>query len=348
MANFRAHNKDNYEVAKKLQLFGRPQGSTDAADWISFGSVKGVQMESEDERLQHFSNYLGARAMDREEIIERRYRLDFTLEEINVPNLKLALGRGFRSSADGTKDLAHEKTVVNPGPEGYIEIGLEDVKNLIVRSAGLEDPVTYVEETHATDSTEDTANNDFNNTTSPLTLATAVTDYGAITFVEGMFIKIQNELLRVTDVTGNSVTFSRGQLGTTNAVHANANSIFVSGGGDYAADLVNGDIAVLPGGDLEDENTVEEFHIFCEKEVNVEEFEAFDGQPIECELKLQYGMAGQVEKILGPFANCILKNNGPLVIGDGSEWAEIPMQAEIAINPSGSFGTIGAVKEDQS
>lgn len=268
MPNLRAHNVENYEVAKKVQLFVRKAGSVAAADWISLGSVKNVQIESESTPLEHFSNYLGRRAKDREEVIERRLRLDFTLEELNVPNLKLAFGRGFRDSEGGspTKDVKHETTVDNPGGAQTIDLGKTNIKNVIVRSVGLETPVTYV---------------------------------------EGV-------------------------------------------GQDYTVNLATGVITILAGGDLEIAGTVPEIHIFFEQEQDVEEFEMFDGEPIQCELQFQFGAAGQVEKVIGPCDNAYLRNAGPMVIGDGSDWQEIPMQAEVTVEANGSFGTVGVIKETQS
>lgn len=78
-----------------------------------------------------------------------------------------------------------------------------------------------------TNSTEVTAGGDFNNTTDPLTVIGAVVTYPAITFVSGKYIKIGTEILKVTLVAGNDVTFARGQFGTTIAVHANGVTIFV-------------------------------------------------------------------------------------------------------------------------
>jgi hypothetical protein len=350
MANLRAHNPDNYEVAKRLQLFARPHGSASAADWISLGSVKNVQIDSESTPLEHFSNYLGARAKDREETIERRLRIDFTLEEMNVPNLKLALGRGFRDSEAGpsTKDMKHDQTVTNPGAGGTIDLGKTDIKNVIVRSPSLEDDETY-DELAFTDSTDDAQGGDFNNVTNPLTVVAAVTNYAAITFVVGLLVKIENEILRVTAVVGNDVTFARAQLGTVAAAHADGTSLLV-GAGDYHVNLTTGILTILwaAAGALEDEETVPQVHVFFEQELDVEEFEIFDGNPVQCELQFQAGIEGQVQKILGPYTNCFLRNSGPISFGDGSDYEEIPMQAELTVKGNGSFGTAGIVKETQS
>ena len=70
---------------------------------------------------------------------------------------------------------------------------------------------------------------DFTNTTNPLTVSSAVTNYGNITFVSGMFLKIGTEIMEVTEVSGNDVTFQRGVFGTDISSHASgATKVFIS------------------------------------------------------------------------------------------------------------------------
>ena len=101
----------------------------------------------------------------------------------------------------------------------------------------------YEVEVVDTDTTDDTANSDFDNTTDPLTVTGAVTSYSNITFATGKLIRIENEMLRVTAVNGDDVTFSRGVSGTTPATHADANDIIegdgIDGGSTIAVGLVS-------------------------------------------------------------------------------------------------------------
>lgn len=69
---------------------------------------------------------------------------------------------------------------------------------------------------------------DFGNTTNPLTVTSAVTNYGLITFVSGLFIKIDDEIMEVTEVSGNNVTFQRGVFGTGIKSHTGAVNVFIS------------------------------------------------------------------------------------------------------------------------
>ncbi len=69
---------------------------------------------------------------------------------------------------------------------------------------------------------------DFGNTTNPLTVTSAVTNYGLITFVSGLLIKIDDEIMEVTEVSGNNVTFQRGVFGTGIKSHVGATKVFIS------------------------------------------------------------------------------------------------------------------------
>lgn len=81
-----------------------------------------------------------------------------------------------------------------------------------------------------TDSTDDTDNGDFDNVDSPLTVVDAVTSYPGCTFAVGTLIRIENEILRVSAVEGDDVTFLRAQSATTAAAHADASDIFIGNG----------------------------------------------------------------------------------------------------------------------
>lgn len=87
---------------------------------------------------------------------------------------------------------------------------------------------TYEVEIVNTDSLDDTAKGDFNNTTDALTVLGAVVTYSNITFTPGLFIKIGTEIMEVTSVDGNDVIFDRGVFGTTTATHADGTAIFTT------------------------------------------------------------------------------------------------------------------------
>ena len=84
------------------------------------------------------------------------------------------------------------------------------------------------------DSGDDTAGGLWNNITDPLTVAMPSATYpvigvgGTDPLTVGEYIYIGTELLLVTVIAGNNVTFARGQLGSTTAAHADAVSIFNS------------------------------------------------------------------------------------------------------------------------
>jgi len=81
-----------------------------------------------------------------------------------------------------------------------------------------------------TDSSDDTSGGDFNNTTDPLEVELDATAYsnlsGALSV--GDLIRIENEIMKVTNVRSLFVRFARGRCGTTAATHADAQSIYTS------------------------------------------------------------------------------------------------------------------------
>lgn len=81
-----------------------------------------------------------------------------------------------------------------------------------------------------TDSTDNTAGGDFNNTTNPLVLANAGADYPNVGWGAGKLIRIESEIMRVESINGNRVRLKRGDSGTTIATHANALDIFKGDG----------------------------------------------------------------------------------------------------------------------
>lgn len=87
------------------------------------------------------------------------------------------------------------------------------------------------------DTTDDTGTaGDFNNTTDPLTVNMTVALYAAMApggtdeVAVGDLYRIGDEMLEVTSITGQYVTFIRGISGTTNAVHANSQTIYEGDG----------------------------------------------------------------------------------------------------------------------
>jgi hypothetical protein len=96
-----------------------------------------------------------------------------------------------------------------------------------------------------TSSGNSSAGGDFNNITSPLTVTGAVVTYPGVTFSTGKLIRIESEILRVSAVAGNDVTFLRGQSNTSAAAHANGNTLFKSTGGPSGSNIAVGLVATL-------------------------------------------------------------------------------------------------------
>ncbi len=96
-----------------------------------------------------------------------------------------------------------------------------------------------------TDSTDDTANDNFNNITNPLVVGDAVANYPECDLSVGMLVRIQNEILRVTANDGTDVTFQRGVSGTTTATHADGQNIYVGDGIDPGSTIAVGLVTTL-------------------------------------------------------------------------------------------------------
>lgn len=97
-----------------------------------------------------------------------------------------------------------------------------------------------------TDTTADTANSDFDNTTSPLTLADYATDYAADAAVAvGDLRRWENEIVRCAASSGNSRTFERGVSGTTIATHADGVNIYKGDGIDPGSTIALGLVTTL-------------------------------------------------------------------------------------------------------
>jgi len=100
----------------------------------------------------------------------------------------------------------------------------------------------------------DTSNGtDFNNIIDPLTVINAVITYPGVTFAVGLLVRLESEIMAVTGIAGNDVTFDRGVDGTTTVAHL-AVAIF-EGAGTIGTDFTNttdplavtGAVAAYPG-----------------------------------------------------------------------------------------------------
>jgi hypothetical protein len=105
----------------------------------------------------------------------------------------------------------------------------------------------YEVEVVNTASGNNTAGGDFNSVTSPLTVNNAVTTYPGVAFAPGKLIRIQSEIMRVSGVAGNNVTFLRAQSNTAVAAHPNGNGIF-KGNGTTGSNIAVGLVTTLTAG----------------------------------------------------------------------------------------------------
>jgi hypothetical protein len=343
-ANVRTSDPRNYQLPGSVSLWFRSRGTT--GPWDDLGNVINPNIEQLLEELEHFSQRRGLRAKDKEVISQREAQLKFSIDEFNVENLRKAFGQP-ESEEVGSYTAHFNKVAVNPGANGTVNLGQTAVSAVAVRGVGLETPAEYVEETMATDSTDDTQGGDFNNTTAPLTVTGAVTNYPNITFVVGLLLKLENEILRVTAVNGNDVTFARAQFGTTAAAHANGVSVFVStADGDYLVDYANGRVHPLSLGELADPEDVEELHVYFEKVVDTKKFSIFPGATFEGQAKFQVFTPGGLKYAI-EFRSVVIRSDGAFAIGDGTAWQEVPLRMDALQDEDGELGTLHVLDEDE-
>jgi len=132
---------------------------------------------------------------------------------------------------------------VNPGAEAVNVLAVAaDVSETETVTIG--DDVYEVEIVN-TDSTDNTANNNFANTNANIVLSTFTADYPNTTIAVGGLLRVESEIMRCTASSGASRTFNRGVSGTTVASHANANDMFVGDGIDGASTIAVGLVTTL-------------------------------------------------------------------------------------------------------
>lgn len=95
-----------------------------------------------------------------------------------------------------------------------------------------------------TDTGDDSQGGDFNNVTALLTVVDFVTNYPNSPATAGLLYRLENEIMKISDVDGNDVTFVRGVSGTTTAAHADALDLF-EGDGVVAGNIPVGLVATL-------------------------------------------------------------------------------------------------------
>lgn len=149
--NLRSASPLNYQLPGRVSLWVRSKGSTDPADWKELGNLVDIGLSPLIERLDHFSQRRGARAKDRSEIQSRSATFNFTIDEFHLDNLQLALGSSQASEASETA-VKDSKVFDNPGADQDIDLSEEDIDDgtVIVRTASLEEPVTYTVDTDYT------------------------------------------------------------------------------------------------------------------------------------------------------------------------------------------------------
>jgi hypothetical protein len=110
-------------------------------------------------------------------------------------------------------------------------------------------------------------------------------------------------------------------------------------GVDYTVDEANGTITptVAPGR-LSDTTAYPTVHVYYERTVDTKKFTMLPDTEIEVSLQFQVLQKGATKMVITA-ANAVLKNNGAVAIGDGTDVVKIPMQAELLVDDNGDIAT---------
>lgn len=129
----------------------------------------------------------------------------------------------YTDTANAAIDMSDSLAMISPSDVPLLQR---------IGKASLQTPCTAVKHEWLEDELRplDSANADtgeFNNTTDPLTLN--VTAGHGVYFRAGDIVRVENELMRVTTVSTDDITFARGYGGSTNAAHAGVQPIQIIG-----------------------------------------------------------------------------------------------------------------------
>jgi hypothetical protein len=130
---------------------------------------------------------------------------------------------GFSDTANVAIDMSDTLGMISPFDVPLLQlVGKDSLSNPCVatKHEWLEDELRPLDSANA-----DTG--EFNNTTDPLTLN--VTAGHGVYFRAGDIVRVESELMRVTTVSTDDITFARGYGGSTNAAHAGVQTIQIIG-----------------------------------------------------------------------------------------------------------------------
>jgi hypothetical protein len=102
-------NTDNYTVPGGIRLL-----FDDGNGYRDLGNIVELDLEPGSDELEHFTNRSGKRSKDKTLIIEEKIMFNFTLDEVNIENMKLFFRGGSISNVGAGTDTATDvKVTVN-------------------------------------------------------------------------------------------------------------------------------------------------------------------------------------------------------------------------------------------
>ncbi|MGE4572521.1 MAG: hypothetical protein AB7E09_07245 [Candidatus Izemoplasmatales bacterium] len=138
-----APNTQNYMLGRGKIYFDRFDATGARTGLLDLGNAPAFSINIETEKLDHYSSRSGLRVKDKSVILETNITVNFTLDEINVENLKLAF-LGDTQGYTQTSGSASSESVTAIH-DRYVELEHRRVSNVVVKDSG--EVTTYVEGT---------------------------------------------------------------------------------------------------------------------------------------------------------------------------------------------------------
>lgn len=138
-----APNPQNYMLGRGRIYFDTFDASGNSTGLLDLGNAPSFNVSISTEKLDHYSSRSGLRVKDKSVLLEVNVSVTFTLDELNVENLRLAfLGNTTDFTQTAGSATAEAVTAIH---DRYVDLAYRKVSNVVVTDVG--GTTTYVEGT---------------------------------------------------------------------------------------------------------------------------------------------------------------------------------------------------------
>lgn len=135
-----APNTENYLLGRGKIYFGKFDADGVSTGLLDLGNAPAFNISIETDKLDHFSSRSGLKTKDKSVILEVTPSVSFTLDEINIENLKLAfLGDTVAFTQTSGSAASQAVTCIE---DRFVSLGYIKVSNVVVKD--VTDTTTYV------------------------------------------------------------------------------------------------------------------------------------------------------------------------------------------------------------